>query len=62
MSKDWEVRFCFHVMIPPYDWTKIMIRERDEWEPAIAGKREHDGVDYKLSEIPISEYPTFYGY
>lgn len=62
MSRDWEVRFCFHVMIPPYDWTKIMIRQRGEWEPEIAGKREYDGVDYRLSEIPISEYPTFYGY
>ncbi len=59
LNSEWEMRICFHVMIPPYDWTMIQIRRRGEWNPIFAARRESDGTTY---EIPISEYPTFYGY
>lgn len=59
---EWEMRICFHVMIPPYDWSMIWLRRRGELEPRIAAKREHNGITYEIHEIPIEEYPTFYGY
>jgi len=59
LNSEWEMRICFHVMIPPYDWSMIQIRHRGEWDPIFAARRESDGTTY---EIPISEYPTFYGY
>jgi len=27
-SEDWEMYVTWHVMIPPYDWTKIYLRSR----------------------------------
>jgi hypothetical protein len=62
LSENWEMRICFHVMIPPYDWSMILLRERGEWEPVLAAMREHNGTEYEIHEIPISDYPTFYGY
>ena len=26
LSEDWELRICFHVMIPPNDWSKMLLR------------------------------------
>lgn len=62
LSEQWEMRICFHAMIPPYDWSKILLRERGEWYPVFAAMREHDGTEYVTHEIPISDYPMFYGY
>ena len=59
LNSEWEMRICFHVMIPPGDWTMIQIRRRGEWDPILAARRDSDGTTY---ELPISEYPTFYGY
>jgi hypothetical protein len=59
LNDDWEMRMCFHVMIPPYDWSKLWLRRRGEVEATFACMRESDGTTY---EIPTSEYPTFYGY
>ena len=59
LYKEWEVRICYHVMIPPHDWSKICLRKRGEVQPIFAAKRESDGTTY---EISLSEYPIHYGY
>lgn len=59
LDQDWEMRICFHVMIPPYDWSMLLIRPRGEWDALLAARRESDGTIY---EIPLDEYPTFYSY
>ncbi|MEW5922857.1 MAG: hypothetical protein AB1746_02605 [Candidatus Zixiibacteriota bacterium] len=59
LDADWEFRLCHHVMIPPYDWAQMMIRERGKWHPTLAAYRESDGTIY---EIPVQDYPTLYGY
>ena len=56
---EWEMRICFHVMIPPYDWSMIWLRPRGEVDAIFSAKRESDGTVY---EIPISDYPTYYNY
>jgi hypothetical protein len=30
LDEDWEFRLCYHVMVPPYDWSKILLRRRGE--------------------------------
>jgi hypothetical protein len=59
LDDDWEVRLCYHVMIPPYDWSYIRLRRRGEVEPAFAAKRESDGTIY---EVSISDYPILFDY
>ena len=61
LSENWEVRFCYHVMIPPHDWSMVSIRKRGEIEAEIAYKQDSATNDY-VYEIPISEYPIFNGY
>jgi hypothetical protein len=61
LSENWEIRFCHHEMIPPHDWSMILIRKRGEIEAEISYKRDSSTNDY-VYEIPISEYPHFYGY
>jgi hypothetical protein len=59
LSDSYEVRLCYHVMIPPSDWSKLLIRKRLSWEPLIALSRDTKG---EIVEIPVSEYPIFFGY
>ena len=59
LDEDWEFRLAYHVMIPPYDWSKILLRRRGEWNPVLAAIRETDGT---IHEIPISDYPLMFGY
>ena len=59
LDDDWEFRLCYHVTIPPYDWSKILLRRRGKWDPVLAAMRESDGT---IHQIPISEYPTKFGY
>jgi hypothetical protein len=61
LSENWEVRFCHHVMIPPHDWSMVLIRKRGEIDAEISYKRDSSTNDY-VYEIPISEYPIFNGY
>ena len=56
---EWEMRICYHVMIPPYDWSMIWLRPRGEIDAIFSAKRESDGTTY---EILVSEYPIFYNY
>ena|GEM_PF-1142657 len=62
LNQEWEMRICFHVMIPPHDWSMIQIRRHGEWDPVFAAMREHNGTTYEINQIPVSEYPTFFGY
>ncbi len=59
LSKRYEVRVCWHVMIPPYDWSMFCIRERGQWKPSLALRRETDG---RIHEIAVADYPQMYGY
>jgi hypothetical protein len=59
LSPEWELRMAYHVMMPPDDWTLVEIRRRGELDFRLAAKREGDGTTY---EIPLSDYPTFFGY
>lgn len=59
LDREWEFRLCHHVTIPPYDWSKILLRRRGQWDPALAAMRESDGT---IHEIPISDYPIMFGY
>jgi hypothetical protein len=62
LNEEWEMRTCFHVMIPPYDWSMIQLRRHGEWDPIFAAKREHNGTTYEINQIPVSEYPQMCGY
>ena len=55
----YEIRLCYHVMIPPYDWSMIRVRRRTSPVAELAARRESDG---NISIISIQDYPTFYGY
>lgn len=59
LSDSYEIRLCYHVMIPPSDWSKLLIRRRLEWKPFLALSRDTYG---KIVEIPVSDYPIFFGY
>jgi hypothetical protein len=56
---DYELRFCFHVMIPPNDWSRIQVRKRGSVEPELSAVRVTDGT---ISIIPNSDYPRLFGY
>ena len=56
---NWEMRICYHVMIPPYNWSMLWLRPLGELDAVFSAKREWNGTAY---EIPICDYPTFYGY
>jgi hypothetical protein len=59
LTPNYEIRFCYHVMIPPYDWSKIRIRERNVIEAEVAAERSTDGA---IQKIPVKDYPMIYGY
>jgi len=59
LYEKWEMRICFHVMIPPHNWSMLWLRPLGEVDAIFAVKRESDGTTY---EIPVSDYPSFYGY
>jgi hypothetical protein len=59
LSAEWEMRVCFHVMIPPDDWSMMLLRRTGSVTPLLAALRESDG---RITEIPVTEYPTQFGY
>ncbi|MDT3739297.1 MAG: hypothetical protein RO257_07325 [Candidatus Kapabacteria bacterium] len=59
LTDDYEVRICYHVMVPPDDWSFIRIRKRNSLEAEFAAKRESNGT---IKSIPLTEYPTLFGY
>lgn len=59
LYEKWEMRICYHVTIPPYNWSKLWLRPLGEIDAVFSAKREYNGTAY---EIPVSDYPTFYGY
>jgi hypothetical protein len=59
LSREYEMRMCYHATIPPHNWSKIRLRPRGDWNPIFAAVIEFDGRTY---EIPVSEYPIMFGY
>jgi hypothetical protein len=59
LFSEYEVRLCYHVMIPPYDWSKLCVRNRNKMNPELILVRETDG---NIHEIPETDYPSLYGY
>jgi len=59
LYEKWEMRICYHVTIPPHNWSKVWLRPRGEVDAVFAAKREYNGTAY---EIPVEDYPTYYGY
>ena len=59
LYKEWEMRVCYHVMIPPHDWSQLCLRRRGALNPLLAAYRESGGTIY---EIPLDEYPILFGY
>ena len=57
LTSEWEIRICYHVTIPPNDWSYICLRRRSEWETMLAARRESDGT---VHEVPVSEYPDLW--
>ena len=55
LNQDWEFRVCFHVMIPPHDWSMMLLRRRGCAQPLLAARRDSDGT---IAEIPVDEYPV----
>lgn len=56
----YEFRLCRHAMIPPYDWSMIRLRKRNEAEPFFAAKQDSSGGN--IHQISIEEYPEMFGY
>ncbi|MFA6569932.1 MAG: hypothetical protein WCT77_01710 [Bacteroidota bacterium] len=59
ITEKYEIRLCYHVMIPPYDWSKLWIRSRNKMEPELIVQRQTDGT---IFNIPVTEYPIIFGY
>ena len=59
ISKDYEVRLCYHVMLPPDDWSMLSIRSRNNFIPDLALKRDTYGNIYP---VKLTDYPVLYGY
>lgn len=59
LNDDYEVRLCYHVMIPPHDWSYLRVRKRNCMMPDIALKRESSGT---INEIDYEEYPVLFNY
>jgi len=59
LTEQYECRFCFHVMVPPHDWSMMRIRQRRAASPDLVLRRESDGT---IHELPAEDYPTLFGY
>lgn len=60
LSPLYELRLCRHVMIPPDDWSMVLLRQVGRREPAFAARLESGAGE--IREIPVSEYPLMHGY
>lgn len=59
LSSAWDMRICFHVMVPPDDWSMMLLRRTGSLVPLLAARRDSDG---SIHEIPVKEYPQLCGY
>ncbi|MBM3475419.1 MAG: hypothetical protein FJX75_19315 [Armatimonadetes bacterium] len=58
LSADYEALIRWHVMIPPYDWTEVFVRERGSAECVWAGKIPTAGA--LVEEVtPPDPFPRF---
>jgi len=59
LSENYEVRLCYHVMVPPNDWSKLCIRKRNSLSAEKAFMRDTQGA---ITEISVADYPQLHGY
>lgn len=50
-SELWEIEISWHVMIAPYDWVKIYLRNRSDFSPIWAGKIDSWSSNHTIIEI-----------
>jgi len=60
LNDDYEFRICSHAMIPPYDWSMIRLRKRNEIIPFLAVRQDSTGGEFY--QIPVEVYPVMLGY
>ena len=60
LSPLYELRLCRHVMIPPDDWSMVLLRQVGRRDPAFAARLDSGAGE--IREIPVPEYPLMYGY
>lgn len=60
LTPAWELRLCRHVMIPPYDWSMVLLRPFGSLAPVLAARLDNSSGE--IREIPVAEYPILYGY
>lgn len=60
LSEEWEIRLCYHVMIPPNDWSYFRLRKRGDYDPMLAAKRNTQSMP--LHRIDVEDYPLMFGY
>lgn len=60
IDQEYEYRICRHAMIPPYDWSMIRLRKRNEVAPFLAARKDSTGGI--IHQIPVEDYPTLFGY
>jgi hypothetical protein len=56
-SEEWEMGVSWHVMIPPHDWARIYLRNRDtETSPSYAFElSSYTMEDYTIREVTLEE-------
>jgi hypothetical protein len=60
LSPLYELRLCRHIMVPPHDWSMMLLRQVGHREPSLAARL--DSGSGEIREIPVSEYPILFGY
>jgi len=60
LNNQYEIRLSCHIMIPPYDWSMIKLRERNSFNAFLAARQ--DSTRGLINQIPVEEYPLLYGY
>jgi hypothetical protein len=60
LTPTWELRLCRHVMIPPHDWSMVLLRRFGSLEPVLAARLDNSASE--IHEISVAEYPILYGY
>jgi hypothetical protein len=58
LSADYEALIRWHVMIPPYDWTEVFLRQRGSADCVWAGKIPTDGAAVE-EMTPPDPFPRF---
>lgn len=55
-SETWELELSWHVMIPPYDWVNVYLRQRTQIKPVWGGMIESWNSSSLVTEITPPEH------